>query len=780
MQPMQHSPFRSHLLGTISAVLLAASACGGGDGDVEPACEDGAVRDCYSGPEGTLGVGVCTGGEQTCVDGVWSACNGERAPSNEVCDDVDNNCDGRVDEDLKNACGGCAALEGTPGSPCGTCGTWECAGPEAVSCLPPSPALGAACTADNGCVGEMECGADNVARCITLQRTNECGVCNGPRVDGLGEACEAGGCTGEYVCNAAGDAAVCGTTGPNECGVCNGPAVEGIGEACEVDTCAGQWVCDPTGTDRLCDAPAPNDCGLCGGPAITGRGSPCTVGACAGFMECNAAGDSVVCSSSGLNNCWQCDAEDVPGVDEACIAANGCEGVGICDAGALDGVECVATSTPNACGLCGGPPIADVGVACTHPDGCTGEMACNEDGNATECNAPPRNACGGCTVLEGVAGDPCDTDDGCGGTLACDDGDLVCIPEATRNACGACGDPVPDIDGHCVAADGCNGQWQCTEDGLDRRCVALQAANECGLCGGPDIPGFGLGCFTASGCPSVVGCNDDRDAAACVEVAPAECNRTDHVVFSEIATEGPNPICPDPGEPCPEPQAGARNEFVELYNPTDGEVDLAGYMIWRRVNAMTGGGIQPFTLVFQFPEDNTFTKVPSRRFLLWGGYRYPNAAVFKAATNNDYLPSGYMGGQLWLIRKPDVGDLNPISSANPPPANLSPDDPRVVDMVGWGDGAVPLVGGVPAIDYAWHEGSGPAPFPAHPPEGKTGSIERKAFADSTTESLGASGHDRLLGNGWDSNDSEADWVQRPVRQPQNRTANLEPPTLPSH
>ncbi len=53
----------------------------------------------------------------------------------EVCDGVDNNCDGDVDEGLTNACGGCGSLPANPGDPCGTCGQWECLDLDDVMCV---------------------------------------------------------------------------------------------------------------------------------------------------------------------------------------------------------------------------------------------------------------------------------------------------------------------------------------------------------------------------------------------------------------------------------------------------------------------------------------------------------------------------------------------------------------------------------------------------------------------------------------------------------------------
>jgi streptogramin lyase len=65
---------------------------------------------CYDGPPGTEGVGTCRPGIRTCVDGhLARACVGESLPADtEVCGDgVDNDCDGRGDDEVLSPCGDC-------------------------------------------------------------------------------------------------------------------------------------------------------------------------------------------------------------------------------------------------------------------------------------------------------------------------------------------------------------------------------------------------------------------------------------------------------------------------------------------------------------------------------------------------------------------------------------------------------------------------------------------------------------------------------------------------
>lgn len=103
----------------VGAVLPSTETCDDGidddcDGlfDEGCPCEEGATRSCFPGAQGQLAVGPCAAGVTTCVEQAtfeggptlgWGPCEGAVAPTEETCNQIDDDCDGTAD-DIEETC----------------------------------------------------------------------------------------------------------------------------------------------------------------------------------------------------------------------------------------------------------------------------------------------------------------------------------------------------------------------------------------------------------------------------------------------------------------------------------------------------------------------------------------------------------------------------------------------------------------------------------------------------------------------------------------------------
>ncbi|MBO6934093.1 MAG: lamin tail domain-containing protein [Deltaproteobacteria bacterium] len=121
------------------------------DGDVDEGCDcvTGTTQECGS------STGACERGSQTCVAGEWSACSGGVTAQPETCNGLDDDCDGVTDDNLTAPA--CALTEGVCGGAVQTCG--GAAGWQACS---GTDSYGASFLTDETSADESHCdGLDN-------------------------------------------------------------------------------------------------------------------------------------------------------------------------------------------------------------------------------------------------------------------------------------------------------------------------------------------------------------------------------------------------------------------------------------------------------------------------------------------------------------------------------------------------------------------------------------------------------------------------------------------
>jgi len=491
-----------------SATTPAAEVCNGLDDNCNGQADEGVTPPDDPCVEEVPGVGICSAN--------WS-CQGTSGwvcpaatPTGETCNFQDDDCDGQTDEDYRDGSGRYVS-----NAHCGTCG---------VSCVGAIPNATATCVTSSGAprceVATCEPGYYEAGPLTCLPATDN--ICTS--------------CATDSNCPTPGDRCLS-LDGGTYCGRdCSAGNVHGTpegecptGTTCE-DLGGGIMQCAPTSGSCTCladDGGKTRTCIESNGFGTCYGNETCDPSA--GWLNCTARVPAVEVCDNVDNDCNSA-VDDVSGRGSECVSSNTwgtCVGTRECVTGQPSLVCNAKTPSQEICNYldddCDGTTdegFGNLNQSCSAGDGACrrfGFYVCAADGSGTVCNA--------------VAGQPSDE--------ICDNVDNDCdgaIDEHPSGLWDDKGQPCTDGQGVCQVT----GVTACSADGQTLECSKTaptpSVSNEIGLCNGldddcdggidEDYPTKGDLCSVGEGVCRAFGnfiCNAQHDGVTCnaVEGAPS-------------------------------------------------------------------------------------------------------------------------------------------------------------------------------------------------------------------------------------------------------------------